>query len=537
MAALLALVLLLLALLGLELPADQLARRSGRQLESRLRQAFLRKIPRLGDRYFHSRPISDMAERGHSVHQVRSLPSLGHQLVRGLAELGLTTLALLWLAPHLAPLLLALAVLSVLLPAGHQVLLAELDLRARTHRGAIGRFYLDVLLGAVPVRAHRAETAVRRGHEDLLTEVGRSGLQLHRATLGGLAVQGILTHVLAAAVVFLHLESGASSLLLLVYWTLKLPPLGQQLAMMARQVPGLRNVTARLLEPLGAVEDPGVEAPGDESELAADGVGLRFEGVAVQLAGHEVLAGLDLEITAGEHVAVVGPSGAGKSTLLGLLLGWHRPCRGEVWVEGSRPLAEVLGHLRRQTAWVDPSVQLWNRSFLANLRYGAEERGAADLGGVLADAALLEVVETLPEGLQSPVGESGKRLSGGEGQRLRLGRGMARPGVRLAIFDEPFRGLERDRRLRLLAAARRRFRRATLLIVTHEIEDALELDRVLVIEGGRLVENGNPRELAERQGSRFGALLEARREVRRAAFQEIPWRRLHLEDGRLEEKA
>jgi ATP-binding cassette subfamily B protein len=264
-------------------------------------------------------------------------------------------------------------------------------------------------------------------------------------------------------------------------------------------------------------------------------VGLRFEGVAVRLAGREVLSELDLEIDAGEHVAVVGPSGAGKSTLLGLLLGWHRPCRGQVWVEGSKPLSQVLGDLRRQTAWVDPSVQLWNRTFLANLRYGAEERGGADLGGVLADAALLEVVETLPEGLQSSVGESGKRLSGGEGQRLRLGRAMARSGVRLAILDEPFRGLERDRRLHLLAAARRRFRHATLLIVTHEIEDALELDRVLVVEGGKVVESGDPRALAEREGSRFGALLEARREVREAAFHEIPWRRLHLEHGRLEE--
>ena len=111
-----------------------------------------------------------------------------------------------------------------------------------------------------------------------------------------------------------------------------------------------------------------------------------------------------------------------------------------------------LDALREQTAWVDPAVQLWNRLLIENLEFGSGERSG--LGTRIALADLRGIIEQLPDGLQTTLGEGGTLVSGGEGQRVRFGRGLGRPGARLVILDEPFRGLERSRRATLLRRAR-----------------------------------------------------------------------------------
>src|SRR5262249_42042498 len=152
----------------------------------------------------------------------------------------------------------------------------------------------------------------------------------------------------------------------------------QELTLLTRQYPGHRNVTLRLLEPLGARED-GAEsathkAPQEQtsdSPPPCQGVALALEEVSVRAAGHTILTDLTLTVEPGSHIGIVGRSGAGKSSLVGLLLGWHRPASGRVLVDG-RPLDDrQLTRLRQVTAWVDPAIQLWNRSLLDNLCYGA----------------------------------------------------------------------------------------------------------------------------------------------------------------------
>lgn len=522
------------ALLLLEIPVTTSLLRMGRRLEIHLRLAFLEKLPRLGDRYFQSRPRSDMAERSHSIHLIRRLPELGGQLLRYSFEIVFTTAAIIWIDPATAPLAIAAALAAVAIPLASQSLLSERDLRLRTHAGALTHFYLDALLGLIAIHTHGGQPAVRREHESLLSEWARAGLSLQRAVLSLEALQFVLGFGLAIWLLASHLAraTDAAATLLLVYWALNLPALGQEVAIIAWQYPSYRNITLRLLEPLGAPEQraPRGEAASPERHGAAE---IAFQNVSVVAAGHVILRDVDLAIPAGSHVAIVGASGAGKSSLVGLLLGWHRAAAGRVLVDGVDLDDAQLDELRPHTAWVDPSVQLWNRPLVENLRYGLRDGASMAVESVIESAGLQRVLERLPRGLKTPLGEGGGLVSGGEGQRVRFGRALLRPGVRLAILDEPFRGLDFEQRHKLMVRAREVWSDATLLAISHDIAEALRFERVLVLEDGRIVEDGNPRELERDPESRFHAMLEAERALREEFWNGPEWRHLRLENGQL----
>ena len=531
MGALLAFALLLLLL---EVPIAGGVQRLGRRLEVRLRQAFLSKIPLLGDRYFQSRATSDMAERSHAIHDVRTVPDLAAQIFRATAELVVTTAGIVWIDPASAPWAIVAACAAFVVPLVAQPVIVERDLRARSHLGAIARFYLDALLGLAPVRTHGAERSVRREHETLLVEWMRAARALLRATVATEGAQALACYAATLPLLMGYLERGTepAGVLLLVYWALNLPLAGQDLASTIRQYPARRNRTLRLLEPLGAPEEGAgtlVERATRDAGAAPAGVALRFEGVSVVAGGHTILAEVDLRIAAGEHIAILGASGAGKSSLVGVLLGWHRAATGEIFVDGARLEPARIEAVRAMTAWVDPAVHLWNSSLLENLRYGA----SPDPAPVLQAADLHEVLAKLPDGLQTPLGEGGALVSGGEGQRVRLGRALGRKDARLVLLDEPFRGLDRERRHALLGRARAWWKGATLLCVTHDIKETRSFERVLVVAGGRIVEDGSPAELAARPGSLYAATLAEEARVRAEIWSGEGWRRLRLEGGRL----
>jgi ATP-binding cassette subfamily B protein len=519
------------ALLLLEIPIVSSLLRLGRRLEIRLRLAFLEKIPRLGDRYFQSRLKSDMAERSHSIHLIRRLPELGGQLLRYGFEIVFTTAGIIWIDPASAPIALLAAFAALVIPLASQPLLMERDLRLRTHAGALTHFYLDALLGLVAIHTHGGQPAVRREHESLLTEWARAGLNLQRAVLSLETLQFLAGFGLAIWLLASHLgrHGEAGAVLLLVYWALNLPALGQEVAIIAWQYPSYRNVTLRLLEPLGALEQ---RAPGTPIAASIDeAVAIAFENVSVVAAGHQVLRDINLSIAPGSHIAIVGASGAGKSSLVGLLLGWYRAESGTVLVNGNQLDDPYLDRLRPHIAWVDPAVQLWNRPLAENLRYGSPDGARIDKA---VDAAELHrVIERLPNGMDTFLGEAGGLVSGGEGQRVRLGRALLRPNVRLAILDEPFRGLDFEQRHKLLARSRETWRDATLLAISHDIAEALTFPRVLVLEDGRIVEDGDPQELARNPESRFYAMLDAERAIREEFWNGPEWRHLRLENGQL----
>jgi ABC-type bacteriocin/lantibiotic exporter with double-glycine peptidase domain len=646
----------------LELAVGFAALRLGRQLEMRLRLSLWRKVPRLADRYFQSRPASDLAERAHLAHRLRLLPELGVDLLRTVCELALTTAGIIWLDPGAAPLALAAAAAATALPLLALPLVREWDLRLRTRAAALTRCRFDALAGHAPIRAHAAERSVRRQHEALLAAWACDHRRLAAAEVAVDSLLQLLLTVLAVALLLGHLARHGSDggVLLLFYWTMCLCDLGPALARTtATRYPPLRSTFLRLLEPLAARDDPALARAGSPAhspagtpahspagspahspaagggcrpaqEVAAAarsrvgsgetawrsalpampgpaGTGLRslapattaaipcpagtgllspgpalapasapapataaaaipgpagtglpplapataaaslrYAAVGVRLAGQAVLDNVDFAVAAGEHVAIVGPSGAGKSTLLGLLLGWAAPAAGRLLVDGEPLSGEALARLQRGTAWVDPAVRLWSGTLLANLCYGVPplEQSArlaghaaglppGAIGRAIRQAGLVDLLAALPAGLQSDLGDGGCLLSAGEGQRLRLARAALARQVRLAILDEPFRGLDRAHRRHLLALARRLWAGATLLCATHDLAETRDFDRVVVLDGGRLVEDASPAVLAARPGSLYGSLLAAEEAVRRRLGSDPTWRRLRLAAGRL----
>ncbi|NNC07016.1 ATP-binding cassette domain-containing protein [Corallococcus exiguus] len=515
----------------------------GRRLEVRLRKAYFEKLPEMEDRYFQSRLASDMASRTHNIQAMRSLPALLAQALVLSLEVASITAALIWAAPHAWHIVLALAAVTLLVPLVAQKLLFEPDLRVQMHAGALSGFTLNALVGLTPIRIHGAERSLRRAQETLLVSWTKARYWLQTLSVGFEGGLMLVSYGLVMLLVYSYLAGTdrASLVLLVVYWALRFPILGQRLMVLSRAFPNAMNRVRRLLDIIGDIKEPPArpEAPVQEPVAPADaasGVSIVMEKVRVKGGGHTILDKVSLNIAPGEHVAVVGVSGAGKSTLVGLLLGWLRPARGEIKIDGQVLDQAAVERLRRTTAWVDPAISLWNQSLIDNLRYGNDGAHGWSLSGALKGAEMLDILEALPDGLQTSLGEGGGLVSGGQGQRVRLARAMLRSGVRLAILDEPFRGLDRDRRARLLAESRRLWADITLLCVTHDVEHTQEFDRVLVIENGRILENGPPKELLANKESRYAVLLRADQENRTLLWGGGSWRHWWLSGGQLVER-
>jgi ATP-binding cassette subfamily B protein len=535
----------MLLLLSVEIPINALLLQMGRKLEIRFRLRFLEKIPRLGERFFQGHLKSDLVQRAHSLRQLHLIPELGVTLFRLGLQLLLTTLGILWLDPP-AALFAALATLVFMALAFFtQPVLQERDLRLRTQMGALSRFYLDAMLGLVPLKMHGAQRAFRREYEGLVHDWAGANWDLAQLANRLQALSVFVYAIIAVRLVldFLARNGTTAGTLLFFFWILSLPVLATALVQAIQQYPMLRSLTLRVLEPLNAPDEnplaPGAVAPAPEEARdagqAATGVAVSMDNVMVRLGGNVVLHNINLQIRPGEHVAIVGPSGAGKTTLVGLLLGWHAPSGGECRADGARVEGAQLQLLRRATVWVDPAIQLWNRTLWENVLYGNAPHALAAPARAIEEADLLPVVEQLDAGAETTLGESGGLVSGGEGQRVRLARGMARAGTRLVILDEPFRGLDRETRRKLLARARAFWKDVTLLCVTHDVNETRAFERVLVVEEGRIVEDAPPAQLEEKRDSRYRALLEGEQAVRTGLWAGPEWRRLWIQDGALQE--
>ncbi len=259
-------------------------------------------------------------------------------------------------------------------------------------------------------------------------------------------------------------------------------------------------------EGMSGVKEPVTSTRGSSIEFSNVSFRYAREGFGIE--------DLSFRAGAGEFVGIVGPTGGGKSTVLDLAQGFYEPLSGRILIDGDDIRDLSVGAVRRQISVVPQDAWLWNDTVLANISYPDTQPDMALVEQVVRDAQLASFIESLPNGLDEGLGPKGLDLSGGERQRIAIARALYRKAG-LVLLDEPTSALDARTEFQLTVALDGLRQRSTLIVVAHRLKTVIEADKILVIDGGRIVEAGPPEEL--RHGSGLFAVmyemqsLEARR--------------------------
>ena len=262
----------------------------------------------------------------------------------------------------------------------------------------------------------------------------------------------------------------------------------------------LRRVSEILDVPIEIETPPSaVRLPSVRGDIAFEDVTLSFD------RGTPVLEQLSFTVRAGEVLAIVGASGSGKSTIADLLLRLLDPDRGVVRLDGHDLRTVDLTDLRRHVALVDQQPVILHASVAENIRYARPDASDAEVVAAAREAALESFIDGLPQRFETIVGERGTALSVGERQRIATARAfLADPAV--LVLDEPSAALDPASERRVVEGYERVMRGRSTIVITHRLDLARKADRIIVLDGARIVEQGPFLELQARQG-RFAALF------------------------------
>jgi ATP-binding cassette subfamily B protein len=273
----------------------------------------------------------------------------------------------------------------------------------------------------------------------------------------------------------------------------------------------LSEVYGELAQAAGAAErlgeileaKPAVAAPARPKPLPEPPLGtVAFENVRFAYptrAEQPALHGLSFGMRAGERVALVGPSGSGKSTVLQLLLRFYDPQSGRILVDGAPIVEADPAAVRRRMALVPQEPTIFATSVLENIRYG---RLDADEGQVRRAAALAsadDFIQALPQGYHTVIGERGVTLSGGQRQRMAIARAILKDAP-ILLLDEATSALDAESERSVQEALDRLMQGRTTLVIAHRLATIRSADRILVLEAGRIVEEGTHDTLLDRSG-------------------------------------
>jgi ATP-binding cassette subfamily B protein len=263
----------------------------------------------------------------------------------------------------------------------------------------------------------------------------------------------------------------------------------------------LTQHVARLEEAIGALLTPH-ELPDrtDAPPLAAGDGSVSFETVSFAYPGRApVLRGFDLTIESGQRVGLVGYSGAGKSTVLALLQRFYDPQAGRILVNGQDIALVQQDSLRSGMAIVPQDISLFHRSVLENIRYGRPEATEEQVLAAAEMANCRHFIEALPEGFDTIVGDRGVKLSGGQRQRLAIARALLKDAP-ILLLDEATSALDSESERAIQAALDRLMRGRTVIAIAHRLSTLRSFDRIIVMDHGRIVDDGSPDVLAARPG-------------------------------------
>jgi ATP-binding cassette, subfamily B, bacterial len=413
--------------------------------------------------------------------------------------------ALALLAWPVALALLPFVLFAALAPVLTRARIDRLGGEAREAMGLMGAYVTETIQGLSDLVAFQAVARRRRtfldlvrGYQkirlELLADLSAQAARLETVTgLGGLAVAVVGARLAADH----HLLATTLPLLILISLSSFLPI--SEIANVSRQLADTIASTRRFY----AVEreKPSVvDGPLTPPEPCA-GSAIRFENASFTYPGarRPALSSVSLDIPAGATLALVGPSGAGKTTFANLLLRFWDPSSGRILIDGVDLREFNLDHLRRRISLVSQDTYLFNDTLRANVALARPDAGEPAVRKALEQAALAEFVESLPEGLDTPVGERGVQLSGGQRQRVAIARAFLKNAPTL-VLDEATSHLDAVSEAQVRAALDALMRDRTTIVIAHRLSTVKNADLLAVLDQGRLVETGNHAELLARNG-------------------------------------
>ena len=254
------------------------------------------------------------------------------------------------------------------------------------------------------------------------------------------------------------------------------------------------------------------DPPADKVDAATKKIGsfesLQLENICFAYTEHNpTLQHINLQLNRGEHVAIVGASGAGKSTLLKLLLRFHTPDFGIIRVNGLNLNQIEKSNWYQHIAWVPQQPRLFAGTLRDNVCLGLRNRTEPEILQALRLAHAEEILQQLPHGMDTLIGDSGHGLSGGQVQRIALARAILR-GADLLLFDEATANLDLHSERLIQKALAQYTDGRTLISIAHRLSTVIKADRIVVLDQGRIIEQGNHQQLLAQQGH-YALLLQA----------------------------
>ena len=376
---------------------------------------------------------------------------------------------------------------------------------AQEETGTLSALLNERLAGARLVKAYGMETSEtarirdsidrRLGHI-MKTVATRSAASPMTDALGGIAIAGVILyagHAAKADAMSLGAFTSFLGAMLMAYQPLK----------------SLANMNAALQEGLAAAERvfatldvvPSIRDEAGSPPLRMAGGEIAFRDVRMTYPdGTVALDGVSFTVPAGRTLALVGPSGGGKTTALNLIPRFWDTSSGTVEIDGQDVSRVSLASLRGQMALVAQDATLFDDSVAANIAYGRPDAGRDEIEAAARAAAAHDFIADLPNGYDTQVGENGVKLSGGQRQRIAIARAMLRDAP-ILLLDEATSALDTESEARVQAALAALMRGRTTVLIAHRLSTVVDADRIVVIEGGRVVESGRHAELIARGGA------------------------------------
>ncbi|MDZ5632414.1 lipid A export permease/ATP-binding protein MsbA [Janthinobacterium sp. GMG1] len=229
---------------------------------------------------------------------------------------------------------------------------------------------------------------------------------------------------------------------------------------------------------------------------------IEFRDVSFAYPGHQepALRHIDLSIAPGQTIAFVGMSGGGKSTLVSLLPGFYSASSGEILLDGQNIDAIALTSLRSQIAMVSQQVVLFDDTLAANIAYGDAAPDRQRIEAAAAAAFLSDVIDGLPDGLETRLGDNGSRLSGGQRQRVAIARAIYKDAP-ILILDEATSALDTEAERAVQAALEHLMQGKTTLVIAHRLSTIERADRIVVLSHGKIMETGSHQQLLDANGA------------------------------------